>query len=81
MSDLEQQRYNYRFDNNGRPINMNPLAQFNMAGATSVPSRAYGELEEGYEDLYNASGRRVSTRKATKDSARNGAIVSALKTI
>jgi hypothetical protein len=90
MSDLEQQRYNYRFDNNGRPINMNPFAQFNMSGTTTGPSKAQGELETGYEDLYNLAGRRVSTRKAAKDDvtkngkkipARNGAIVKALKTI
>lgn len=90
LSNLESQRYNYRFDNNGRAINMNPLAQFNLTGAPAQPSRARGELAPGYEDYYDISGQRIGTKRATKDdnakngkkiTIRNGAIVKALKTI
>jgi hypothetical protein len=90
ISDLEQQRYNYRFDNNGRPINMNPLAQFDMSGKAAQPQSARGELATGYEDTYDIHGQRIGTRRSSKDDtskngkkipARNGAIVRALKTI
>ena len=90
LSNLEQQRYNYRFDNNGRAINMNPLAQFNMSGATAQPQSARGELRAGLEDTYDIHGQRIGTRTAPKEDtskngkkipARNGAIVRALKTI
>jgi len=90
ISNLEQNRYNYRFDNNGRPINMNPLAQWNMAGNMSTPSSTHGELAPGLEDYYDLYGRRIGTKAIPKEqqlkngkklSARNGAIVKALKNI
>lgn len=91
MSDLEQQRYNFRFDSSGRPINMNPLAQFNMEGPTTQPASARGELAPGYEDYYDIHGQRIGTKRASKEdnqvrngkkiAARNGEIVRALKTI
>jgi len=90
ISNLEQNRYNYRFDNNGRAINMNQLAQWNMAGNMSTPSSTHGELAPGLEDYYDLYGRRIGTKAIPKEqqlkngkklSARNGAIVKALKNI
>ena len=84
--------YNFRFGPNGQAYNVNNPYQFNNAGnpfaRTNIGS---GQLEEGYEDLFNAAGRRVSTRKSSKNDtngkdgtkikARNGSIVKALKSL
>jgi len=89
MSDLEQQRYNYRFDSNGRPINMNPLAMFNPYGS-GKPSMGGYDLEEGKDFTYNRAGKIVGTRALKKDEdsknggkikARNGSIVKAIKNL
>jgi hypothetical protein len=57
--------YNFRFDPKGRAINANALQFFNTSGNPFGRGQSAGQLEEGYEDLYNAAGRRVSTRKAS----------------
>jgi hypothetical protein len=92
LANLEGQRYNYRFDpRTGRPINVNAPYEFDMSGVNAPKNRGTGQLEEGYEDFYNLSGRRVGTRKAAKDSpvtknggrikALNGTIVKGLKNL
>ena len=77
---LRENMYNYRFDKKGRAWNWNGLAQFNPYGSDNM--RGQGQLEEGYEDLFNASGRRVATRKSAKEkddvTVRNGARIKAL---
>jgi len=74
--------YNYRFDPRFRAVNMNPLQEFNMEGSLSSGKGSDASLAPGYEHLYDASGRVVSTRKKGKsDESRNGSIVKALKNI
>jgi hypothetical protein len=93
MSDLEQQRYNFRFDANGRPINMNPLATFNTYGSGSMNRPGGYDLEQGKDFTYNRAGKIVGTRSLGKDEsalngkngtkvkARNGSIVQAIKNL
>lgn len=89
MSNIEQQRYNYRFDSNGRPINMNPLATFNMSGSGAGTKPGGYDLEEGKDFTYNKAGKIVGTRSLKKDEskngtkikARNGSIVKAIKNL
>ena len=90
--------YNFRFSPSGRAISANFPYTFNTSGNAFDRSSGSGQLEAGYEDLYNSAGRRVSTRKASKPSAddldtnknggktsknkaRNGSIVNALKNL
>jgi hypothetical protein len=89
---IMENMYNFRFAPNGQAYNVNNPYQFNKEGnpfaRTNISS---GQLEEGYEDLFNASGRRVATRKSSRDDtngkdgtkikARNGSIVKALKSL
>ena len=75
---IMENMYNFRFDKKGRAINMNPLAQFDYSGTNA---KSTGSLAPGYEDLFNSSGERVSTRKVGKDAARNGKIVKAIKNL
>jgi hypothetical protein len=63
--------YNFRFDPKGRAINANAPQFFNTSGNPFSRGQSSGQLEEGYEDLYNAAGRRVHTRKVSKSSAAN----------
>lgn len=87
MSDIEQQRYNFRVDSSGRPINMNPLAQFNMSGNTATgTSSGASEAERiaSYEDyIADYKDKKREDRKARNSTATamNGTIVKALKTI
>jgi hypothetical protein len=72
--------YNYRYDDNGRLINMNPLAQWNTSGDTS--SKPSGkDLQEGYEYVYDKSGKPVDIRKTPKEKAKNGSIVKAMRNL
>jgi hypothetical protein len=69
---IYENMYNYRFDKDGRAVNMNPLAQFNMEGrGTSSRESA----PEGYE--YET----VLKKKKKEDVARNGSIVKSYKNI
>lgn len=90
ISNIEGQRYNYRFDNNGRPINMNPLARWDMSGS-SVKGASEAEKIALYEDyIADYKDKQREARKAAREtsvkngktlSLRNGAIVQSLKTI
>ena len=85
--------YGFEFTPSGVAYNVNAPHQFNMKGSTFARSNnASGQLESGYEDLYNAAGRRVGTRKSAKDETttgkdgkkmtpRNSSIVKSLKNI
>lgn len=73
--------YNYRYDDNGRAINMNPLAQWNTSGLTSSKGSGKG-LAPGYEFTYDADQNIIGTRKAgRKDDAKNGSIVKAMRNL
>jgi hypothetical protein len=66
--------YNYRFDDQGRAQNRNPLVNFDqmIAGATPEELKAYAALKE--EQAKKAA-------KTSKGNARNGSIVKALKNL
>jgi hypothetical protein len=66
--------YNYRFDESGRAVNMNPLAQLNWQGRGNVGSPK-DVAPEGYE--YET----VLKKKKEKDVAKNGSIVKSYKNI
>ena len=80
---IMENMYGFRFGPNGRAYNTNNLAQFNPYGNPFArTNNASGQLEEGYEDLFNTAGRRVATRKSGKnETSRNGSIVKALKSL
>lgn len=77
--------YNYRYDANGRLINMNPLAEFNIP--TVGDKDAFTKDSKGRDliPVYNKYGEpekyipKVS--KSTKSTAKNGSIVRSLKNI
>lgn len=72
--------YNYRYDDNGHLINMNPLAQFNTSGYSE--SKASGkDLPEGYEYIYDKNSKPIDVRKTPKEKSRNGSIVRSIKNI
>ena len=55
--------YNFRFSPSGKAINANGLAQFNMSGNPfNRSTMGSGQLEEGYEDIYNSAGRRIGSK-------------------
>tara|TARA_R110000868_G_scaffold14285_2_gene66355 strand:- start:27595 stop:30768 length:3174 start_codon:yes stop_codon:yes gene_type:complete len=85
MSDLEQQRYNFRFDSNGRPINMNPLATFNMSGSGARNKGSIPGMGNDWMTLYDEYGEFQGTKRKTKkdkdDKSRNGSIVKAIKNL
>jgi hypothetical protein len=73
--------YNYRFDPRFRAQSMQ-LAQFNTSGLGVGSGKITGGLAPGYEFTYDASGNIIGTRKSSKDdTARNGAILKALKNL
>jgi hypothetical protein len=73
--------YNYRYDNQGRIINMNPLQQFNTNGSYANKESGKG-LAPGYDFTYDSNQNIIGTRKSSKtETARNGSIVRALKNI
>jgi hypothetical protein len=82
--------YNYRFDEDGRAVNMNPLAQLNWQGrGTSSKSSGKG-LAEGKGFTYDENGNIVGVRSIGKEdtgkngkkiSAKNGSIVKSYKNI
>jgi hypothetical protein len=76
--------YNYRFDNQGRAINENPLQQFNIPDNSGTNANSSGltqyESSKAYVDAVDA--KRKAHQKAvdkTVQVTRNGAIVRALK--
>lgn len=72
--------YNFRYDDQGRAQNYNPLARFNTTVGGSGSSKG-GGLAPGYEFTYDSTGNIIGTRKSSKkdDEARNGRIVKAMK--
>lgn len=71
--------YNYRYDANGRLINMNPLQEWNTSGILEKGSTK--DLPEGYEYIYNKKGQPIDIKKATKEKAKNGSIVKAMRNL
>jgi hypothetical protein len=73
--------YNYRFGPNGQAYNLNPLAQFNMAGS----GKGKATMPEGMTPTWESdeSGNPVLSgykkKKEDKATARNGSIVKAIK--
>jgi hypothetical protein len=65
--------YNYRYDDQGRAINMNPLAQFNMQGR-GISGK--DTAPEGYE--YETI---LKKKKKKEDTAKNGSVVRSYKNI
>jgi hypothetical protein len=72
--------YNFRYDANGRAINMNGLAQFNTSGTAPGKSNSKG-LAPGYEFTYDSNQNIIGTRKSGKQDARNGSIVKAMRNL
>jgi hypothetical protein len=71
--------YNYRYDNRGRAINMNPLQRFNLEGSGSVKTKqSANQLPEGWEVLYDNTGQ---PKKVEKVKSKNGNIVKAIKNL
>jgi hypothetical protein len=74
--------YNYRYDGQGRAINMNPLAQFNTTGNTRNIS---GKLRDDLEYSYDASGNIIGTHPVHKNikakEVNNGGIVKAFRNL
>ena len=65
--------YNYRYDDKGRAINMNPLAQFNMEGRADI-GNSKDAAPKGYE--YE-----TILKKKKKETAKNGSIVKSYKNL
>jgi hypothetical protein len=75
--------YKYRFDANGRALNMNPLAQFDIAVGSEKGGKSASGIPEGWTALYDAEGNFQGTKKKKKDTeeSRNGKIVKAIKNL
>jgi len=88
---IMENMYNYRFDRRGRAINMNPLAQFDVAVGGSTGRTGTGGINPDYEFTYDANGQIIGTKKRAKDDtgkngkkvekSRNGNIVKAIKNL
>jgi hypothetical protein len=77
--------YNYRYDANGRAINMNGLAQYNIptVGTTSTPKDASGD---DLLPIYNAKGDVTGYKvkqdaKSKSKTGKNGSIVKAMRNL
>jgi hypothetical protein len=78
---LQENLYNYRFTPNGVAYNINPLAQFNLAGAGAGKGMS-GDLEAGKDFSYNKAGKIIGIHSTGKDdSKKNGGIVKAIKNL
>ena len=77
--------YNYRYDDKGRLINMNPLAQFNTEGlaSTGKPKDSSGDdLLPIYDNKGTVTGYKVKQdNKVTKAKSKNGSIVKSYKNL
>ena len=71
--------YNYRYDANGRLINMNGMAQFSPYGSGST--KGGQDLPEGYEYIYDKNSKPIDVRKTPKEKAKNGSIVKSIKNL
>jgi hypothetical protein len=93
MSNIEQQRYNFRYDSNGRLINANPLFTPNISGSGARNRGGVSGVPTDWMTLYDEQGRFQGTKKktqkqedeygknGTKIKARNGSIVKAIKNL
>jgi hypothetical protein len=73
--------YNFRYDDQGRALNYNPLAKFNATVGGSGTSKG-GGLAPGYEFTYDSTGKIIGTRRSSRkdeETGRNGRIVKAMK--
>jgi hypothetical protein len=82
---IYENMYNYRFDNQGRAVNMNPLAEFTIptvgtAETNSNRNTGYN-FGPGKEGEFDGQGRLVGVKSVTKTKSRNGAIVNAIKNL
>ena len=82
--------YNYRYDDQGRAINMNPLTKFNMQGRPTTGKSSGKGLAEGKGFSYDENGNIVGVRSIGKEEkekngksikAKNGSIVRSYKNI
>ena len=82
--------YNYRFDEDGRAINMNPLAQLNWQGRPTTGKSSGKGLAEGKGFSYDENGNIIGVRSIGKEEkekngksikAKNGSIVRSYKNI
>ena len=82
--------YNYRYDSQGRLVNMNGIAQFNPYGNPNTSGFGKGSLAPGKAFSYDASGDIIGTHSVKDDAsgkygakikARNGSIVKAIKNL
>ena len=82
--------YNYRYDSQGRLVNMNGIAQFNPYGNPNTSGFGKGSLAPGKAFSYDASGDIIGTYSVKDDAsgkygakikARNGSIVKAIKNL
>ena len=84
--------YNYRYDSQGRLVNMNGIAQFDTSGNPITNTRGFGKgsLAPGKAFSYDASGDIIGTHSVKDDAsgkygakikARNGSIVKAIKNL
>ena len=87
---VKENLYNYRYDENGRIINMNPLAQFDIHGRPTTGKSSGKGLAEGKRFLYDENGNIADIRSMTKEEkekngksikAKNGSIVRSYKNI
>ena len=69
--------YKYRFDKDGKALNMNPLAQFSPSGS-GASSNGLPPLPGDYE--WDTTPRPVKKKKS-EDTGRNGKIVKAIKNL
>jgi hypothetical protein len=82
--------YNYRYDDKGRAINMNPLAQFDIQGRPTTGKSSGKGLAEGKGFSYDENGNIVGVRSIGKEEkekngksikAKNGSIVKSYKNL
>jgi hypothetical protein len=80
---MENMYPDFNFTQDGRAYK-NPFTVASFSPGMSRGSSQSDQLAQGYEDLYNKAGQRVSTRKTGKSDDtvdRNGAIVKAIKNL
>jgi hypothetical protein len=78
---ISENLYNYRFTPKGVAYNINPLAQFNLAGGGPGKGMS-GDLETGKDFSYNKAGKIIGLHSIGKDdSKKNGGIVKAIKNL
>lgn len=76
--------YNYRYDDKGRLVNMNPLAQFNTNGLLTSSDKKKSQSGEDLLPVYDKEGDVVSYKvkqEPKSKTSRNGSIVRSLKNI